>query len=141
MARPALAAALDAARSVGLYAYILPFLVTFLIVFGILEKVKPFGPGKDRVHGLFAAVTGLFLVAFAPGSVLGSFFTNFLGAVSVALVGLLMLMIAYGLVFGQPSPDSSFAKGLMALGVVAAALLFIAWGGVSLALPRDFFLY
>ncbi len=126
---------LDAARAFGLFRIVLPFLITFLVVYGILEKIEPFGGGKSRVHGFIAATFGLYLVAFAPGFVLGTFFSNFFGAVAVALVGLILLMAVYGIVFGKPALDSSLATGVGAMGALAVIVLFIAWGGIGVVFP------
>ncbi len=124
-----------------MYGYVLPFLVTFLIIYGVMEKVEPFGGGQSRLHALFASLVGLFLLAFAPGGVIGAFFSNFFGAVAVVMVGLVLVMVVYALVFGQPTADSAFVKGLGVIGATAAAVLFLIWGGFSLVFPEDVSLY
>lgn len=124
---------------IGLYTYILPFLVTFIVIYGVLDKVEPFGSGQRRIHGMLAALIGLFLLAFAPSGVLGSFFTNFFGAVAVAFVSVVGVMAVAGLVFrGRLSGlrAKSFA-GLGAIGVIVALALFISWGGLSIIFPRS----
>lgn len=135
MAQTPFAAWLQTARGLGIYRYILPFLITFLVVYGILEKVRPFGRKQRRVHTLFAIIVALFLIAFVPGSVLGGFFSNFIGAVAVAMVGLTLVMAVYGIVFGDPTADSGLAKGVGAIGAVVVLVLFIAWGGLGIIYP------
>lgn len=135
MAQTTLDIWLEAGRSIGAFQYILPFLTTFFIVFGLMEKMQPFGTGQSRVHGLLAAVIGMFVVVFAPAGIIGSFFSNFLGSVAVVLVALVLVMTGYGLVFGEPDAESSLMKGVGAIGAVAVIVLFLTWGGFSIILP------
>ncbi len=77
----------------GLYSFVLPFLLIFAVIYGILGYMNIF-KGHAGIHAVIAIVFGLLAVRFP-------FFTDFLEQISprlgVGLVILLVLMILVGL--------------------------------------------
>ncbi|MFB6076842.1 MAG: hypothetical protein ABEK12_01785 [Candidatus Nanohaloarchaea archaeon] len=127
---------MQVARQVGLFRYILPFLLTVIVVYGVLERVSPFGGGQQRIHLVLAGIIGLFVTAFSPaGTNLGVLLSNFFGAISVVLLGIVGAMVVGGLVFGEDFQDSAWSTGLAGIGVLAVITIFLAWGGLAAVLP------
>jgi len=72
---------------------ILPFLLVFTIVFGVLQKSKIFGDGKRQIDAIVALVIGLLVISFAQATGIILQITVFM---AVSLVILLVLMILLG---------------------------------------------
>ncbi len=85
---------------------ILPFILVFTIVFGILQKSKIFGDGKKQIDSLVALVAGLLLVSFAQAVGIILQLTVFL---SVSLVVILVLL----LILGAFVPEGKFFETMM----------------------------
>ncbi|MEM4605957.1 MAG: hypothetical protein QW103_02915 [Candidatus Pacearchaeota archaeon] len=109
----------------GVFSYILPFLLVFAIVFGLLQKTKIFGDeNKSRgINAIIAlAVAGLSLLFdFVP-----IFFSNIFPKFGIGLAVFLVLIIVLGFFF---NPNDDNKKGpliwigwFVALGVVIWAL-------------------
>ncbi len=80
---------------IGLVDVILPFVLVFVVVFGVLEQAKPFGQGRRNVHVIFALLSGLLIVASVD--VLGAI--NRMSAfLSVVLVMGLLVMMLFGMI-------------------------------------------
>lgn len=123
-------------QQVGLYRVVLPFLLTFIVVYGVLERVALFGSGRQRLHALTAGIIALFVAAFTPaGPSIGAFFSNVFGAIAVVMVGILLAMVVAGLVVGERFTGSALAQALAGLGVATLVLIFLAWGGLDIILP------
>lgn len=120
------------AEEIGVFQYLLPFLITFIVVYGVLEKLEPFGEGKRRVNVIFGVVIGLFVVGLAPGGVIGEFFSQFFGAVAVVMVGVLIALIVAGFVFGEDFHDSAWSSTLAAVAGLLVVAIFLWWGGLEL---------
>ena len=79
---------------IGLVDVILPFVLAFVVLFGVLEQTKPFGQGKKNVHAVLSLVAGLLVVASVD--LLGAI--NRMSAfLSVILVTGLMVMMLFGM--------------------------------------------
>ena len=77
--------------------FILPFLLVFFIVFGILEKTKLFGDDKKQLNALTAFIIGLIFVAITYPTIIVSNMILFLSvAIVVMFVGLLLWGFATG---------------------------------------------
>jgi hypothetical protein len=78
--------------------FILPFLLIFFIVFGVLEKSKLFGDGKKQLTAGIAFVVGLIFVgAIFPKLVVG----NLILFLTVALVTMFVGLLLWGFVAGE----------------------------------------
>ena len=107
--------------SAGIFKYVLPFLLVFALIFGILTKIAILGDNK-AVHAIIAAALGLL-------SLVGDYFPNFLEKfapnVAVAISVLLAAIILLGLFY-----DFEGKKGLkwiiyVFFGVGALAFILI----------------
>jgi len=79
----------------GVFSYVLPFLLIFAIVFGILMKIGVFGDNKG-LNTVIALVIGLLSLQF---ELVPIFFSEIFPRVGVALSILLVLIILLGLFF------------------------------------------
>ncbi|MDY6776724.1 MAG: hypothetical protein SVQ76_01300 [Candidatus Nanohaloarchaea archaeon] len=136
MARTAFDQWIQTAEQLGVFRYVLPFLLVFLLVYGILERLNPFGGGKERVHAMLAVVIGLFVTVFTPaGASVPAFFSSFFGAVAVALVGMLAALVVAGFVFGEDFSSTRWSNALGGIGVLVVVAIFLWMGGLSLIFP------
>ena len=105
-------------EQLGVFSYVLPFLLIFAIVFGILTKIKVFGENKG-LNAVIALVVGLLALQYAFVSL---FFSEIFPRVGVALSILLVLIILVGLFFG---PENSKVVNYLLLGVSIIAFLAV----------------
>jgi len=105
--------------------FILPFLLIFLIVFGILEKTKVFDSNK-QLNAFIAFVIGLIFVgAVSPKLVVGHLILFF----TVSIVVLFVALLLWGFVSGDDAklPANTPLRvivGILIVGAVIIALLF-----------------
>ena len=78
---------------VGIFAYLLPFLMLFAIVFGILSKINIFGPNKG-VNATIALAVGLLSL---QSDYVSNFFSNIFPYTGVGIAVLLIALILLGL--------------------------------------------
>src|SRR3989304_6496947 len=89
---------LSIARNVGFFEFYLPFVLSFALFYGILQKVDIF---KSRnINLVISLVLALYVIGFTPvGTTFAQFLTNFFGDVALILVSTLgLLMIFFVLV-------------------------------------------
>ncbi len=90
----------------GLTDVLLPFLLIFVIVYGILQKTKILGESKKNLNVIIALVVGLLVVIphvtgrFPPNADPVIILNNALPQISIVLVAIIFLLILIG-VFGQ----------------------------------------
>jgi|GEM_PF-659062 len=121
----------------GFYDFVLPWLLFFAVVVGVLNKVDLFG-GNKKINAIIAAVIAFFAVAFVPvGGIMAYYGTLFgVGGMTIAV---LLLIIILGGTLGysiKDYEDSSWVKPLIGLVVIALAVLaFSASTGGQINLP------
>jgi len=84
-------------ESLGVFSFLLPFLLIFSLVFGILSRLTLFGKESKKINAVVSLAVGL--IALQTGLV-SSFFTNIFPRLGVALAGILVFVILLGL-FGD----------------------------------------
>lgn len=108
--------------------FILPFLLIFFIVFGILEKSKLFGEGRKQLNAFVAFVIGLiFVSAFSWTQVASNLILFLTIALVVMFVGLLLwgfIAGEKGLKFEEAPKPLRYLIGIVILIVVIVALLW-----------------
>lgn len=103
-------------EEIGVYDVILPFLLIFILVFAILEKVKLFGDPSTKFNTIIAAIIGILLVRQGD---LVEFINNYLPNVSAVIVVFLGLLILLGL-FGVGA--GGFKGGIMVAFVIVSLI-------------------
>jgi hypothetical protein len=107
----------------GLFSYLLPFLLIFALVFGILTRVQIF---KDNrvVNGIIALAVALMALQF---DFVPSFFSQIFPRLGVALAIILGLMIIVGLFM---DPNSNLINYfLLGIGVITVGIVLIQSAG------------
>ncbi|MBU2504092.1 MAG: hypothetical protein KJ879_03530 [Nanoarchaeota archaeon] len=108
--------------------FVLPFLLVFLIVFGILEKTKLFGDGKKQLNAMIAFVIGLIFVGAISQKLVVA---NLILFLTVALVTMFVALLLWGFVAGDKGLDfGSAPKGLkwfIGIVLVVAVILSLLW--------------
>lgn len=131
-------------QEIGVFQYVLPFVLTFAIIYGILNKLSLLGNSKQgaRLHTVVSAVISLFVTVYTPaGQSLSSIFTTYFGALSVVLVAIFGALILVGLVFGDDwdsfiKDDSDNVKtGVFVVLALIALAVFLGWGGLGYIFP------
>ena|SRR3989338_3022020 len=83
------------------YGFLLPWLFTFAIVYGLLMKVGLFGKEGTAINNkisLALAFVIAFFVTGAAGPQLAAFFINLFGGASVYLAGILVIILFLALI-------------------------------------------
>ena len=119
---------LNAWAVMGVFAYLLPFLLLFALVFGILSKTKMLGDNKG-VNAILAGAVGLMALQF-------DWVSNFFATVlPYAGIGLSILLIAF-IFMGMIADDEKKSKwiffgfgALIFLFVIGYAFYDFAWLG------------
>jgi len=124
---------------IGLYDVVLPFLLVFTLVFGVLEKSRIFGTDKGsdgkvytrkNLNAMVAFCTAFFVVASAQ---LVALINVFVARVALILVILVMLMLLIGSLQKQQD-DTGYdflAKYKWLFWVVFVAVVLIFMDGVG----------
>ncbi len=131
-------------KAMGFYDFVMPWLLAFSIVFGILQTVNIFKKGgganalapNTSVDAVIALVVAFYLTLFTPYSgFLSSFFSKLFGGGIIVLSGVLVLLMFVG-IFGLRMDDLFFEGGdkkkpkailylmLIAAFIVAAGLFY-----------------
>lgn len=91
----AIGGVLDSWEKAGVFEYMLPFLLIFSLVFGILSQINIFKEQKNRaINAIIALVVALMALQFGFVS---TFFSQVLPRLGIGLVVLLVVMVLIGL--------------------------------------------
>ncbi len=110
-------------EEVGFFSYLLPFLLLFALVFGILTRVKIFKDNKV-VNGIIALAVALMALQF---SFVPDFFSQIFPRVGVGLSIILGIMIIVGLFADPDSPVINYV--LLGIGVITMGVIVIQSAG------------
>ncbi|MBU4015742.1 hypothetical protein KJ878_06145 [Patescibacteria group bacterium] len=105
---------LNEMNNAGFFSYVLPFLLIFALVFGILNQIRLFKENKS-INGIIALVVGLMALQF---DFVPIFFSEIFPRMGVGLVVLLLLLIFAGM-FADPDSNATMYT-LLGVGVVIA---------------------
>ncbi|MBD3252587.1 hypothetical protein GF386_02560 [Candidatus Pacearchaeota archaeon] len=123
-------AVLNSWVDMGVFAYLLPFLMIFALVYGILSKSKILGENKG-VHATISVAVGLLALQF---NYVSNFFATIFPYTGIGLAVLLVALILMGLI----SPDQGakaqwiwFGIGVVIFIIVVLSSIenFWWWGG------------
>lgn len=110
----------------GLFDYILPFLILFAFIFGILIKLNLFGDENRSVSAIIALAVGLISLQFGfVSQFFAELFPRFGVGIAIILVGIIML----GLFVGKNTNWIWLVMGIVAFGfVILKGLGALGWG-------------
>jgi len=114
--------AIDILINMGFFNVILPFLLVYAIVYGILVRTKIFGPEQTSVNAIISFSLALFFVAAANVVEVIQGFLPWVGVVAIFIVGVMMLGV---LIYGGEM--ESFSKHFKVPGIlITVVALFYA---------------
>jgi hypothetical protein len=118
--------------------YVLPFLLVFVIIFGILEKTKLLGDGKQKLDAIASLVIALIFVGAVSYTHMIQNLTLFL---TVALVAIFVIMLLWGFIFADKEgfKPANWMKWVLG-GVAGIAFVWaVIWATDSLGNIQGFF--
>lgn len=89
-------------EQLGFFSYLLPFLLIFALIYGILARTNIFGSDNKAIPGIIALVIGLMALQFG---LVSEFFSEIFPRLGVALVIILVALIIMGL-FADPESNA-----------------------------------
>ena len=110
-------------EEIGFFSYLLPFLLIFALVFGILTKVKLFKENK-AVNAIIALVVALIAIQLET---VPTFFSAIFPRVGIALAIILALFILVGLFIDPEHPAMTWI--LMGIGVIILIVVIVQAAG------------
>ncbi|MDD4353700.1 MAG: hypothetical protein PHN56_04545 [Candidatus Nanoarchaeia archaeon] len=146
MADSMVGGAFDLLIKIGFMNLIVPFILFYAIVFGMLEKTQLFASkdskGKDEMKNLHSLIAFALAITATAASYAVGITQNFLpilGIASVILLGLMMVLgMAFGPQFEEISKTSGVYKGIIwacAIVLIIAAMGVIAYNGLIVGTP------
>ena len=106
--------------------YILPFLLIFAIVFGVLEKTKVLGEGRKQLNAIIAFVMAMIFVSVLfPKQVV----SNMVLFLTVSLVVILVFLMLYGFVVSDKEglKVAGWMKWVFGILAGAATIIAVIW--------------
>ncbi|MBS3107705.1 hypothetical protein J4468_02210 [Candidatus Woesearchaeota archaeon] len=113
----------------GFFKILLPFLLVFAIIYGILDKINIFGDASNKVNPIIALVIAFLVIRT-------TFFYNmiqrFLPNVSMVLLAILAFLLILGLFTGKTTHDTLFSVAIV---VATIGLIWALVAGAGFKLP------
>ena len=107
----------------GFFSYLLPFLLIFALIFGILNKTKIFDDNKS-VSGIIAFVVGLMALQF---DIVPRFFSEIFPRLGVGLAIILVLLIVVGLFIDPDAKGMTYT--IMGIGAIIVVVILVQTAG------------
>lgn len=102
-------------NEMGVFSYVIPFLLIFAVVFAILKKTKILGDDNDGILAIISVAMGLLALQF---DIVADFYSIIFPRFGVGLSVFLVIIILVGFFF--PGTDQAKLSKLVAVGVVIA---------------------
>jgi len=124
-------------NNIGFFDFILPFIFTFAVLWGLLAKTKVLGDNQ-RVNGVVSMVVAFFIIGFG-GPALGAFFTTLFGYAVIILATILVIMLFLGMGGYDLGKVLDPKVGGIILVGIAIILFFIAAGALGVRVGSGVF--
>ena len=127
-------------QDVGVYEYVLPFLLVFTIIFAILEKTKLFGKEQDgraktNINTILALVIGLIVIANTDISLL---MNSYLSKMALFIVIVLIFILTIGIFGANAEGGFTGAPFLIFILIAIGAVFWALSPSLGLELPFYF---
>ncbi len=117
------------------FGFLLPWIFTFAIVYGLIVKANIFGGETKKIAAALSLVAAFFVTAMG-GPQLAAFFTSLFGGASIFLAGILVIILFIGMISDKPFEklNSWIVVGFVAL---IGVFLFLTSTGTILGISID----
>ena len=116
------------ARELGVFAFVLPFLLAFAVIYAILRKAKLWGDRKN-IDLIVSLIVAALVVGYTPfGYAMSTWMINVLGSsFTVAISVLGMILVAYMLLplLGIARTEKEYSKKLIAFVILISIVIGI----------------
>ncbi len=116
-------------NSLGFFGFLLPFIFTFVVVYGLLMKAKFFE--DQKVIGVLSLVVGFFVVGYG-GPAIANFFVNLFGLAAIILAGILVIILFISMTGGDISKVASGKAVAAAVAGIGIIVFFVAAGALGI---------
>lgn len=100
----------------GIFSYVLPFLLIFAVIYGILSKSNIFGDNKG-VNAIIALAVGLLSLV---GDYVPMFFREIMPNIGIAIAILVAILVLIGLFYSESDPMGKTVKWIIfGIGLIA----------------------
>lgn len=122
-------------NTLGIFGFLLPFIFTFVVVYGLLLKAKFFE--DQRIVGVLSIVVAFFTVGFG-GPLLANFFVNLFGYAAIVIAGILVVVLFIAMSGGDVNKLFSNNKAVaIGVGAVGVIVFFIALGALGVGIGGE----
>ncbi|TAL48437.1 hypothetical protein EPN87_00585 [archaeon] len=128
---------ISGSQQAGVFSMYLPFILTFALIYGLLNKSKILGDGKPArvLNAIIGFSVAFYVIAFtSAGVTIATFFSSFLTqttALIVTVISLVLVLTAIGPIWGEEGIKATKYGGYVALIVVAILLWSFSSSGGS----------
>ncbi len=112
-------------QTVGIFDFGIPFILTFAVVFSLLNKANIFG--NKRIDLIVALSISFMILPFFPKVSFGPFLTSFFGKAIIVFI----LIVAVGMVSGLGN-QQKIIQLVSIIGIIAIVAFFVSSGGLEL---------
>lgn len=110
----------------GFFAYIIPFLIIFALLYGILSKIKIFGDDSKKVNAILSVAIALISVQF---SFLTDFFAALFPRFGIGIAVILVAMVMMGLFYEEKHKGTMLYVGIGVFVIIILSTFFaLGWG-------------
>ncbi len=116
-------------NKLGFYGFVLPWLLMFALVYGLLKRSNVFGEKGDKVAAVVAMALAFFVTAYTS---IGDYFITLSGLGGMLLGALLIVVLFFALLGFQPDNLGGVFTGwttVAFLGLVGVIVFFVLGGG------------
>ena len=117
------------------YGFLLPWIFTFAIVYGLIVKANIFGDQQTKKIGAALAFVAAFFVTAVGGPQLAAFFTTLFGGASIFLAGILVVIIFVAMVDQHQKLTTNVA--VLGVLILIAIFLFLSSSGTIVGISID----
>ncbi len=129
MATNLLTGSFVALSNIGIFDYLIPFILIFAVLYGILQKTMLLGEKNKKLNPVFSVIVSLMMLPFVAGVDYSLFISRFI----IVIVGILAINVVAG-IFGFKVEK----KNNVVLFLICVLLFIIITGFISVDLLNSF---
>lgn len=122
-------------NQLGFFGFLLPWLLMFAVVYGLLLKSKALGENQ-KIIGVVALVAAFFVVGYG-GPLVGTFFQNLFGIAAMILGGIIVIVLFVSMAGGDITKLVENKAILALLAGVGVIVLVVALGTFGMTINSD----